>query len=407
MKILIVHNDYGKYSGEEAVVDKMAKMLGEHGHEVAFYRLTSAGSRESALGQIKGFVCGFYSPNGVRGLREVLRREKPDVVNVHNLYPFISPAALFECRKAGVPVVMTVHNFRLICPTGLFMRDGEPCERCLEHGNEWGCIRYNCENSWLKSLGYAGRNMAARCSGAYRKCVTRFACITDFQRHKLIEAGFEAERIIVIPNSVDVKERPNDSLVDSCNSKQSDPKEINNGYVGFCGRLSAEKGIDLILEVARRHPEIPFHLAGEARDKELIEKLPPNVKLLGYITGKDLEGFYKSASFLIMASRCYEGFAMSILEAAQYHKPMVAPDHGGFTEIIGKGEDQIGLLFAPGDADSLESSVVELWQSPEMVSELGEKANAKLRAKYSTEVIYKKWEQLLSSLIPNTDERDE
>lgn len=118
-------------------------------------------------------------------MREALRREKPDVVNVHNLYPFISPAALKECHKAGVPVVMTVHNFRLICPTGLFMRDGSPCELCLQRGNEWGCVRYNCEHSMMKSVGYAARNAVARLTGAYRRNVTRFACITDFQRRQI------------------------------------------------------------------------------------------------------------------------------------------------------------------------------------------------------------------------------
>ena len=85
---------------------------------------------------------GIYSSSGVRGMRDALRRERPDIVSVHNLYPFISPAALFECKKAGVPIVMTIHNFRLICPTGLFMRDGLPCEVCLERGNEWSCVRY-------------------------------------------------------------------------------------------------------------------------------------------------------------------------------------------------------------------------------------------------------------------------
>ena len=107
MKILLLHNNYGKYSGEESVVDKMADILKSHGHEVCFYRLSSEGSRERLAGKLKGFLCGIYSPQGVRGVKEVLRKEKPDGVNVHNLYPFISPAALFECKKAGVPVVMT------------------------------------------------------------------------------------------------------------------------------------------------------------------------------------------------------------------------------------------------------------------------------------------------------------
>lgn len=383
MKVLIVHNDYGKYSGEEAVVDKMAAMLRNHGHEVAFYRLTSAGSRESLGDKVHGFAAGIYSPSGVRGMREALRRERPDVVNVHNLYPFISPAALRECSKAGVPVVMTVHNFRLVCPTGLFMRDGRPCELCLRRGNEWGCIRYNCEHSRLKSLGYALRNAVARCTGAYRKNVSAYACITDFQRRKLTEAGFPPDRLCVIPNFMD---------------SVHDVAPVGH-YVAYCGRLSREKGIDMIIEVARRHPEIPFKLAGEVRDKELLKDIPANCRLAGYLTGADLEEFYKGAAFFVMASRWYEGFPMSILEAAQYGKPTIGPDHGGFTEIIGKGDEAIGRLFTPGDVNGLESQLVELWNDRKSVAALGRRAHDKLLREYSSEVVYGKWKKLLQDLL--------
>ena len=147
MKILLVHNNYGKRSGEEAVVDKMDAIFKSIGHDVAQLRMTTEGVRESVAGKVRGFLSGMYSPGGVKAMRDALRREKPDVVNVHNLYPFISPAALFECRKAGVPVIMTIHNFRLICPTGLFMRNGRPCEECLDRHDEWGCFAHNCEHS--------------------------------------------------------------------------------------------------------------------------------------------------------------------------------------------------------------------------------------------------------------------
>ncbi|MDE7180994.1 MAG: glycosyltransferase, partial [Muribaculaceae bacterium] len=119
MKILLVHNDYGRYSGEEAVVDRMAEIFSGLGHEVVQLRATTAGVRDTMAGKVRAFVAGIHCPSGVRAMREALRWEKPDVVNVHNLYPFISPAALRECRRAGVPVIMTVHNYRLICPTGL------------------------------------------------------------------------------------------------------------------------------------------------------------------------------------------------------------------------------------------------------------------------------------------------
>ena len=384
MKVLLVHNDYGKYSGEEAVVDKMAAMLGGLGHDVAQLRMTTAGARESLSGKIRGFVSGVYCPGGVKAMREALRREKPDVVNIHNLFPFISPAALRECKKAGVPVIMTVHNFRLICPTGLFMRNNRPCELCLEKGNEWGCVRYNCEHSMLKSVGYAARNAVARLRRHYLDCVDRFACITDFQRRKLIAAGFPAERIVVIPNSIDATAEPSAST--------------DGGYVAFSGRISGEKGVDMIIETARRNPGIPFRLAGAVRDKELVENLPENVKLMGHLSGAGFERFNSEARFFVMASRCYEGFPMAILEAARYGKPTIAPDHGGFSEIIGKGTDAIGVLFTPNDTDSISAAVASLWADSAESARLGAAANSKLRTRYSTEVISSKWASLITEI---------
>lgn len=383
MKVLIVHNDYGKYSGEEAVVDKMAAMLPTIGYEVAQLRMTTADARESLMGKIRGFVSGIYCPGGVKAMREAIRRESPDVVNVHNLYPFISPAALRECRKAGVPVVMTVHNFRIMCPTGLFMRDNRPCEMCLERGNEWGCVKYNCEHSRLKSIGYAARNAVARIGRYYRDYVDMFACITDFQRRKLIQAGFPPEKIVVIPNSMDVP-----PLTDC---------EAGN-HVAYSGRISREKGVDMIIEAARRHPDIPFKLAGAVRDTDLVADLPSNVELAGYLSGEKLRDFYANARFFVMASRWYEGFPMTILEAARFAKPMVAPDHGGFTEIIGRGEDAIGMLFAPGNIDSFDEMVASLWGDLIKTQLLGAKSYVKLQKQYSTEVVVDKWNALLAQM---------
>lgn len=385
MRILLVHNDYGKYSGEESVVDQMAAMWTEHGHQVVQLRMSTADSRDSLVGKIHGFLAGFYSPKGVREMRRILKMEHPDVVNVHNLYPFISPAALFECKKADVPVVMTVHNFRLICPTGLFMRDGKPCELCLEKGNEWDCVRYNCEHSFLKSVGYAARNAVARYSEAYHKCVDRFACITDFQRRKLIQAGFDANKIVVIPNSVPC------STSFQC---------VSGNYVAYVGRLSHEKGYDLLIEVARRHPDMQFRFAGAQRTPEKIE-MPGNVRFVGYLKGEELSEFIQNARFLVIPSRCYEGFPMSILEAAQFGKPTVGPNHGGFTEIIGEDKTAIGRLFVPGDVDDLEQHVVALWNNSDEIARLGEKAHDKLLREYSSEVIYKKWNDLIRSIFNN------
>ena len=382
MKILIVHNNYGKYSGEEAVVDKMATMLQSHNHTVCFYRLTTEGARDKISDKIKGFTAGIYSHTGVKGIKKILRKEKPDIINVHNLYPFISPAALFECKKAGIPVVMTVHNFRLICPTGLFMRNGKPCEQCLDRKNEWSCIKYNCEHSIFKSIGYTLRNVYARWTKAYLKNVDMFACITEFQKKKLIEAGYDKNKITVIPNSIDAP----------CSYTPT-----SGGYIAYIGRLSYEKGYDLLIEVARKHPEIKFCFAGAQREKNNTE-IPENVVFKGYLQKKELSKFIQESRFIVIPSRCYEGFPMTILEAACHGKPAIAPNHGGFTEIIGQGENAIGKLFEPGNTDDLDKQIAELWNNQTLTEELGEKAFKKLKEHYDSEVVYKQWETLFSKL---------
>ena len=388
MRFLLVHNNYGKYSGEEAVVDKMAAMFQSHNHTVCFYRLTTEGARDTISDKIKGFTAGIYSHSGVKGIKKILRKDKPDIINVHNLYPFISPTALFECKKAGIPVVMTVHNFRLICPTGLFMRNGKPCEQCLDRKNEWSCIKYNCEHSIFKSIGYTLRNVYARWTKAYLKNVDMFACITEFQKKKLIEAGYDKNKITVIPNSIDAP----------CSYTPT-----TGGYIAYIGRLSYEKGYDLLVEVARKHPEIKFCFAGAQREKNNTE-IPKNVEFKGYLPKKELSKFIQESRFIVIPSRCYEGFPMAILEAACHGKPAIVPNHGGFTEIIGQGENAIGKLFEPGNTDDLDKQIAELWNNQTLTEELGEKAFKKLKKHYDSEVVYKQWETLFSNLkAPDID----
>ena len=190
-------------------------------------------------------------------------------------------------------------------------------------------------------------------------------------------------------------------------------------YVGYCGRISGEKGIDIIIEAARLHPEIPFKFAGGVRDKELVADLPANVELLGYLSGKELEEFYRNARFFVMASRCYEGFPMAVLEAGQYGKPMVAPNHGGFREIIegseatgceeiskgekttsekGKTANGIGMLFEANNAEDFERTIVSLWNDEALTMELGKRALEKIAKDYSTEAVARQWKTLLENL---------
>ena len=379
MKILLVHNNYGTYSGEEAVVDRQIALFQEMGHQVIVYRKTTEGLRGTFWGNVKGFLTAFYSWSSIRDIKQILKDNRPDVAVVHNLYPYISPAVLKPIKRAGVSILMTIHNYRLICPTGLFMRDCKPCELCLEKGNEWSCIRYNCEHSYLKSIGYAGRNWYARKTKAYIDHVDKYVCITGFQKQKLIEAGFDKNKITVIPNFIDFSFGSND---------------IQGDYVAYIGRLSYEKGYDLLIEAAKENPEIPFYFAGAKRD-DIVANLPQNVQLVGHLNKEQLAEFIKKSRFVVMPSRCYEGFPIAILEAASYCKPTIGPAHAGFLEII--DENKTGLLFDPGNIENLVQKIQYLWEDETICRQMGEQAFQKLKTHYLFENIKQEWGKLLDS----------
>lgn len=248
MKILVVHNSYGKFSGEETVVAGQKKLLADNDHGVVCFERSSAEIREIRIGKLRAFLSGIYSVSSRRQILWLLALNEPNIVHIHNLFPLISPAILPDCNKAGVPVVMTVHNYRLICPNGLFMTDGKVCEKC-RRGREYNCLLNNCEGTLFKSLGYSLRNWFARKKRYFLDNVSMYACLTEFQKRKLIEEGFEEDRIAVVPNMVD-----RDALSQTDNLGE---------YVGFVGRVSPEKGVDTLVEASENLLDIQFKAAGD------------------------------------------------------------------------------------------------------------------------------------------------
>ena len=382
MKILMVHNEYGIYTGEEAAVDGLGDLFSANGHEVIPFKKSTRGRRDGLSNKLNAFFSGIYCHQGMNELEKVLKKDKPDLIHINNLYPFISPPALFVCHQAEVPIVMNVHNYRLICPTGLMMRDNKPCEDCLNKG-EWGCIKHNCEHDLPKSIAHALRNYTSRKTGAYLKNIDRFVCLTSFQRDKLIGGGFVADRIAVIPNFV--------------NAVSTDLPRIGN-YIAYVGRLSHEKGWDLLIDIAKLNPDLLIHVAGNINQMESSAHMPSNIVFKGFLNKAELGLFYESARFVVIPSRCYEGLPMVLLEALAAGKPVVAPGHGGFAEIIKTGKNASGRLFMPGDIGDLEHKIRELWNNEELIRDLSHNAVNTYKSTYSAPVIYQQWQQLFSSL---------
>ncbi len=373
-KVLLVHNAYGKFSGEEAVVEGTRKLLAEKGHKVVALARSSADIGRMLLGNLRAFFSGVYSRSARRQMRELIQQARPDVVHVHNVFPLISPSVLVECRRAGVPVVMTVHNYRLVCPTGLHMVNGQVCEKCCG-GREYWCVLRNCTGSLPKSLGYALRNWVARKWRLFLDNVTLYAALTEFQRQRLIAAGFPGDRIEVIPNmAAPVK---------------ADAEAELGDYVGYVGRISPEKGVPLLIAAARMCPQLVFRAAGSVEGmRHLVHRTPSNLEFVGQLQKEALEDFYARSRMIVLPSTWFEGFPMVLAEAMLRGKPIVCSRIGGLPEIVEDGVT--GLLFEPGNAEELAEKIRSLWEQPDLCCKMGRAGREKALREYSPERYYQR-----------------
>jgi glycosyltransferase involved in cell wall biosynthesis len=374
MTICMIHNGYDKTGGEEVVVNQCCRLLTDHGHRIIRFTRNSAEIAQMRFGRVRAFFTGVYNFAASRAFRSLLRQHRPDLVHVHNVFPLISPSVLVQCRHASLPVVMTVHNYRLVCPNGLHMVDGQVCENCVG-GREYWCVLKRCEGSFPKSLGYALRNAAARKLRLFHDNVTLYAALTRFQRNRLIAAGFPDSRIVVIPNLAAPRPLP--------------PADPTTNYVGFVGRISREKGLPVLLAAAALHPHIPFKAAGSiAAMPHLLHQAPPNFQFLGHLDPDRLAQFYKNSRIIVLCSVWFEGFPNVLVEAMLHAKPVICSRIGGLPEIVDHG--QTGLLFTPGHAAELADKIAYLYHRPELCRQMGLAAREKAIREYSPDLYYQR-----------------
>ena len=375
MKVLYIHNDYARPSGEEHASGEIVELLREHGHEVRWFKRSSAEIANSKFGQIKSFFTGIYNPSTAKALKKVLKEYKPDVVQVQNLYPLISTSIFKPLKEGGYPVVMRCPNYRLFCPNGLCLDpQGVVCEQCWGKGKEIWCVRKNCTNNKFKSLGYAARNAFARITGNIRKGVDVFIVQSEFQKKKFESQGIPAEHIGILPGIVPAIENVTDKSIGE--------------FVTFVGRVSAEKGIYEFIDAARSLPHIPFKVAGNLDSSfEIPKDTPKNVEFVGFCKGDALNELYLKSRIIVVPSKWYEGFPNVIVRAMLLKRPVITTNIGAMQSII--DNDINGLLVPHADSNSLMKAIKELWPNVELCIEMGIKGKEKADALYSREEIYK------------------
>lgn len=389
MKVCVVHNAYGKLSGEEVAVQNLSRYLREKGHSVVEFFRDSASIPDRGLAKAGALFSGIYSFAARREFSDLLDAEKPDLIHVNNLYPLISPSILDESKRRRIPTVMTLHNYRIACPTGLMMSHGEICRRCVTSG-EWNCAVRNCTGETAKSVGYALRNWVARLRGVFHEKVDHFLAPSRFLKSVLVESGYPADRISVAPYILDIRAQPTD---------------YGDGqYVGYVGRISPEKGVDVIVEAARRLPNIPFRFAGDySRMPEVVRRAPANCTFIGAIAHAHLDQFIGDARLTVVSSVWYEVQPFSLFEPMAAGKCVVCADIGSLPEFV--EHERTGMLFKPGDPDDLAAKVRDLWDRPARCRELGAAARAKVIREFSPESAYQKTMSAYDAAIGRAVER--
>ena len=341
MKVLIVHNRYQQRGGEDAVVEAETRLLAANGVDVQRFNADNDSIR-GFVSKIQVSAGQFGIPTAAQsGFRSALSGFHPDLVHVHNWFPTLSPSIFHSCSRAHIPVVHTLHNYRLLCVNATLFRDGHVCEDCIgttlrTPGIIHSCYRNSCAGSAVATAG-----MLAHWSlGTWHGAVDRFIAVSEFARRKLIDGGLPEDKIVVKPNFID---------------PDPGPGMGRGGYFLYAGRLTEEKGPRVLIECWKGAPDLPVLKiagAGPLQDeiRDAVATLP-NVQWLGQKSSAEIIDLMRDASALLCPSQWYEGMPRVVIESLAVGTPVIASCIGCYPEMIVDGDT--GALFPPGDATAL------------------------------------------------------
>lgn len=397
MRILIVHNFYGSAapSGENAVVHDQVDSLRSAHHDVYLYSIHSDFFIEKGLlGKLYALL---VSPFNVFSLLKVwlkISRFKPDIVHVHNTFPFISPS-IFYVPFRRVPFVMTLHNYRLFCPAAIPLRGSSVCTECIDTRSVWSSLLYRCyRRSLIATVPVSLTVSLHRWLGTWEKRVDAFICLSQTQRQLVVDGGLNANKVHVLYNSVFMSDANNPPVL-----KSICERDYNAVYIG---RLSDEKGIRTLIE-AWNDPglnEIPLHIYGDGPLRNIVEGLGKNnIIYKGKVDHKSCVYAISRARMLIMPSLWFEGFPIVLLSAIFCRTPILASRIGTLAEII--EEYGVGFLFETGSPESLRSAIMSHFNSLDKLSICQSNAASAFKLVFGPHSSMQKLVKLYRSVISN------
>ena len=402
MKIIQVHNYYKQTGGEDVVVKAELELLQSKGNTVVTYYKNN----EDICGLVSKVQTAFktlWNHAVYKEFVKLLQDERPDVVHCHNAFPLISPSIYWACSKENIPIVQTIHNYRLLCLNALLLLKDKSdkyniCERCVKKSFKFPGIINRCyKNSFFGSLVLAKMLYIHKLIGTWNNKIDKYVVLTDFQKEKFIKAGLPNEKITVKPHFIKVLEA----------EKSFD--DNYGDYAVYVGRLSKEKGCDIAIKAWKLLKEksdsdlIKLLIVGDGEEKENLEKLADNlgiqssVLFLGKQPYTKVLSLLQNSKCLIMPSICYESFGLTIIEAFSCGCPVIASDSGNTASII--DNNQNGLLFSMGNHQDLYTKLNTLLTNNELSKRISTNAKKSFEQKYCEDTNYEQLIKIYDSAI--------
>jgi len=374
MKILLVNKFHFIKGGSERYYFDLAENLKQHGHEVIFFSMQHEKNMPCAqekyftdfvltekktfnLAGVKSVLKLWWNFDASKKINQLIQDEKPDLVHLHNISHQISPSILKVIKKYKLPVVMTLHDYKLVCPNGKMFTHGKVCEKC-QGQKYFNCFKNKCvKNSYLASLAtWLEMTLHHKILKIYEKNIDLLIAPSEFLKNKMIAWGMPKEKVVHLPYFINT----------NFASTTTETKKEN--YVLFLGRLSEEKGIGVLIEAMQELPNIQLKVIGPGLEEQKIKTYLTahnikNIELLGYKTGKDLYKIISQSQCLIIPSIWYEVTGLVILEAYLNNTPVIGSDIGGIPEVV--KDKETGYLFQTNNSQELTEKIKLIFKNYE------------------------------------------
>ena len=390
MRILHVNKFLYRRGGAESYMLDLAEAQRASGHEVSFFAMEHPDNQpdpnddlfpsrmelnpppEGLAARVRTAGQILHRPDARAGMERVLERVRPDVVHLHNIYHQLSPSILKPITRRGVASVMTLHDYKLVCPTYQLLDDGKICEACLPR--KFGqAVRRRCNGGSLVGSALSSLELTLHTALGSYDDIDALLCPSDFLRQKMVQGGIAAERLVHLTNF--------------CDLSSIEPASAPGRGVLYAGRLSSEKGVDVLVDAVRHLPlGLPVTIAGDGPDREALEKqaadrgVADRITFLGRVPAAELHEQMRAAAMVVVPSRWYENQPMTVLEAYGCGRPVVASDLGGLPELVEDGVT--GVLVPHQDPEALAAAIRRLADEPTAAHRMGLDGRAAAMARH-------------------------